>query len=151
MRRELIVNALMIVVGAIFSIESLRLGIGGIHRPGPGMLPLFTGIALGLVATFSLIKYLVMTKGNNGQDDKFFGHAIYNVIIISISLVAYVLLLPWLGYLTATVMLLVFLFKAGGFRKWGWILLSSLATSSVTYLVFSYWLHLRFPQGIFGF
>jgi putative tricarboxylic transport membrane protein len=149
-RKEWTINAAMFVIGVVFLIESLRLGLGSVRRPGPGLLPLYTGVALGLVASFSLIRCFLAAKGEKDKE-KFFGQSIGNVVIILIGLVAYVFLLPWLGYLISTFMLLMFLFRAGGFRKWGLILLSAFVTTSATYLVFSSWLNLRFPKGVFGF
>jgi putative tricarboxylic transport membrane protein len=149
-RKEWIINAAMFVIGVVFLVESLRLGLGSVRRPGPGLLPLYTGVALSLVSAFSLVRCFLAAKHGKGEE-KFFGQAIINVVIILIGLVAYVFLLPWLGYLLSTFMLLMFLFRAGGFRKWGLISLSALVTTSVTYLVFSSWLNLRFPKGFLGF
>ena len=149
-RKEWMINAAMFIIGVVFVIESLRLGLGSVHRPGQGLLPLYTGVALGLVSSFSLIRCFLADRGEKDKE-KFFGQSIGNVFIILIGLVVYVFLLPWLGYLISTFMLLVFLFRAGGFRKWGLILLSAFVTSSATYLVFSFWLSLRFPKGVFGF
>ncbi len=149
-RKEWIINAAMFVIGVVFLIESLRLGLGSIRRPGPGLLPLYTGVALSLVASFSLIRCFLAAKGEKDKE-KFFGQSVGNVVIILIGLVAYVFLLPWLGYLISTFMLLMFLFRAGGFRKWGLILLLAFVATSATHLVFSSWLNLRFPKGFFGF
>jgi putative tricarboxylic transport membrane protein len=147
-RREWTINLVMLLIGAVFIIESMRLGLGRIQRPGPGMLPLITGSGLSLVALYSLVLSLLVPKG---KEARFFGPSIGNVLVILVGLVAYVLLLPWLGYLTGTFMLLTLLFRAGGFRKWGTIVASALLTSAVTYLVFSTWLNLRFPKGVLGF
>jgi putative tricarboxylic transport membrane protein len=149
-RKEWVIYAAMFVIGVVFLIESLRLGLGSVRRPGPGLLPLYTGVALSLVASFSLIRCFLAAKGEKDKE-KFFGQSIGNVVIILIGLVVYVFLLPWLGYLISTFMLLMFLFRAGGFRKWTLILLSAFVTTSATYLVFSSWLNLRFPKGVLGF
>jgi hypothetical protein len=148
--KEWMINAAMFLIGVVFLIESLRLGLGSFRRPGPGLLPLYTGVALALVASFSLIRCLFAPRGEKDKE-KFFGQSIGNVVIILVGLVAYVFLLPWLGYIVSTFMLLMFLFRAGGFRKWGLILLLAFLATAATHLVFSSWLNLRFPKGIFGF
>ncbi len=148
-RKEWTINAAMFVIGAVFLIESLRLGLGSVRRPGPGLLPLYTGVALSLVSAISLIRCFLAAKQERDEEE-FFGRSILNVVIILAGLVAYVFLLPWLGYLLSTFMLLMFLFRAGGFRKWSLILLSASVTTSATYLVFSSWLNLRFPKGFWG-
>jgi hypothetical protein len=102
------------------------------------------------VASFSLVRAFLAPKGERDKE-KFFGPSIGNVVIILLGLVAYVFLLPWLGYIISTFMLLIFLFRAGGFRKWGLIVLLAFLATAATHLVFSSWLNLRFPKGIFGF
>ena len=149
-RKEWMINAAMFIIGVVFVIESLRLGLGSVRHPGPGLLPLYTGVALGLVASFSLVRAFLAPKGERDKE-KFFGPSIGNVVIILLGLVAYVFLLPWLGYIISTFMLLIFLFRAGGFRKWGLIVLLAFRATAATHLVFSSWLNLRFPKGIFGF
>ena len=149
-RREWTINVVMLLIGVAFVIQSMQLGIGRIQRPGPGLLPLITGGALSLVALFSLVRSL-LAPIEDKDCEKFFGERIGNVILILIGLVAYVFLMPWLGYFTGTLMLMAFLFKAGGFRRWSVVFLASVLTTSVTYLVFSYWLKLRFPGGVLGF
>jgi putative tricarboxylic transport membrane protein len=149
-RREWTIHLVMLLIGAVFMVESMRLGLGRIQRPGPGMLPMITGTGLSLVALYSLIKSLLATVPA-GDTQRFFGLHIGNVVLILFALVAYVLLFPWLGYLLGTFILLAFLFRASGFQHWRKILLWALLTTAVTYLVFSYWLKLRFPQGILGF
>jgi len=147
-RREWTINLVILLIGAVFIIESVRLGLGRIQRPGPGMLPLLAGGGLSLAALYALVRSLLAAKG---AKERFFGRNVVNVIIILIGLVVYVFVLPWLGYLTGTFMLLMFLFRAGGFRRWGTIVLYALVTTVVTHVVFSHWLNLRFPRGILGF
>jgi putative tricarboxylic transport membrane protein len=149
-RREWAIHLAILLIGAVFVVESMRLGIGRIQRPGPGMLPLIASSGLGLAALFSLVRSLRAPCGPMAAEG-FFGQNIGSVALILAGLVAYVLLLPWLGYLTGTLILMAFLFRAGGFRHWGGVLFSALLTTVVTYFIFSTWLSLRFPRGILGF
>jgi len=151
-KKEWGLNLGMLLIGVLFVIESLRLGLGSIHRPGSGFLPFYTGLGLCLVAFFSLIKnFLTARKGNGKDQEKFFARSVLKVVAIVVALIVYVLIVPWLGYLLSTFMLLLFLFKAGGFRKWALIAVAAFLTISISYLLFSYWLGLRFPKGFLGF
>jgi len=147
-----VLNLAMFLIGLIFVIESLRLGLGGVHRPGSGFLPFYTGAGLSLVAAFSLFKNFLATKRekDRNREKKFFGPSVINVVTIVVVLVAYVLILPWLGYLLSTFMLLIFLFRAGGFRKWALTLAAAFLTTSISYLLFGHWLGIRFPKGFVG-
>lgn len=147
-RREWTIHLVILLVGALFIVESLRLGLGRIQKPGPGMLPLMAGSGLTLASLYALVRSLLAAKEAAGR---FFGTHIVNVLVILVGLTAYVLLFPWLGYLAGTFILMAFLFKAGGFRHWGMVVLCALLTTAATYIVFSTWLKLRFPEGILGF
>lgn len=150
--KEWVIYAAMLFIGVVFAIESLRLGLGSTHRPRSGFLPFFTCSLLSFITFFSLIKYFLKARGEKGKDRKeHFGGNVFNLVIILVGLVIYVLVLPLLGYLLSTFVLLIFLFKAGGIRKWTFILLYAFLTTSITYLVFSSWLNLRFPKGSLGF
>lgn len=142
----------MLIIGIVFVIESLFLGLGSLHRPGAGLLPFFTGTCLFLILFFSLaVTFLTARKKKIINNRKLVGHSIFKVITIIVALAVYVLLLPWLGYLMSTFLLLTFLFRAGGFQRWLLILVVAFLTVSLSYLLFSSWLNIRFPKGFLGF
>jgi putative tricarboxylic transport membrane protein len=151
-KKERVIHFAMLFVGIVLIIESLRLGIGGVHRPGPGFLPILTGAGLSFAAFFSLIKnFLAAKREKDGNREELFGRSVLNVVVISIALVVYVLVFQWLGYLLSTFVLLIFLFKAGGFRRWVLVLAAAFLTISISYLLFGFWLNIRFPKGFLGF
>ena len=142
----------LLLTGAVFTFESLKLGLGNIHRPGPGFLPFYVGILLSLVVLFSMIGNLFVPKGKKGRDgEKSSDGSILGVVTVVFALLAYVVILAWVGYLISTFLLLIFLFRAGGFRKWAPILTVAFVTLSASYLFFSSWLNIRFPKGFLGF
>lgn len=151
-KKEWVIDFVILFVGIILIIESLRLGVGSIHRPAPGFLPILTGIGLSVVAFFSLIKnFLAAKRDKDGNREKLFGRSVLNVVAISIALFVYVLVFPWVGYLLSTFLLLIFLFKVGGFRRWAFVLAAAILTVSIIYLFFGSWLKIRFPKGFLGF
>jgi len=150
--RESVVYIAVFFIGLVFSIESLRLGLGSARHPGSGFLPFFIGVALSIIALYSLLKNFLTAKGERGRDmEKFFGGFAVNVGKIVAALTLYVLMLLWFGYILSTIILFIMLFRVGGFRRWAFILLYSFLTTSISYLVFSSWLKLRFPKGFLGF
>lgn len=150
--RESVIYIAIFSVGVVFLIESLRLGLGSGRHPGSGFLPFFTGVALSIIALYSLLKsFWVAKRDDNVGVEKFFGQFAFNVGKIVATMIVYVLMLPWLGYVLSTLILFITLFKVGGYRRWALILLYSFLTTSISYLVFSSWLNLRFPKGFLGF
>lgn len=139
------------IIGIVFVIGSLQLGLGTVQHPGKGFLPFYTGAALTFVSFFCLIKYFLKARGENDKSqEKHVGQSASNVIIIVVALFIYVLVLQWLGYLLSTFLLLTVLFAVAGFRKWVFIVIYAFITTSLSYLIFSYSLNLRFPKGILG-
>jgi uncharacterized BrkB/YihY/UPF0761 family membrane protein len=151
-KHEWILNLVLFIFGTVIALESFRLGLGGLHRPGVGFLPFYTGALLALVAFFSLVKNLRITLGRKWDgNERFFGRAVFNLGGILIAVIVYVIIFPLFGYLLSTFLLLVALFRAAGIRKWGHNLLTTFLTVAITYLVFFSWLHIQFPKGILGF
>lgn len=151
-KKEWILYLVMFLIGVVVIIESLHLGLGNAHRPGVGFLPFFTGVGLSSVALLSLTKNFLTAKRENGSErEKFLGPSMLNVVKIVVALAVYVLILPWLGYLLSTFLLFIFLFKVGGFHRWVFILVASFLTVSLSYLLFSSLLNMRFPKGFLGF
>jgi Na+/H+ antiporter NhaD/arsenite permease-like protein len=90
-RREWIFDLVMLLVGVVLTIESLRLGLGTLHHPGPGFLPILTGTVLSFVALLCLFKNLLAAREENDTDgEKFFSRPLINVLKISIALIVYV-------------------------------------------------------------
>jgi len=140
-----------LVISIFVCVESIKSGVGTFRFPGPGFLPFWSGVALGtfaiiLVAT-DLLKEKVGRKSKNLSEGKKWS----NVILVLVSLFAYALLLPRLGYLITTFGLMVFLFSLIGKPRL-WIQgVSALITVLATYIIFYVWLDVRLPKGILGF
>jgi hypothetical protein len=151
-KRERLIYVPMLFIGVLFVTESLQLGLGSLHRPGKGFLPFFASAGLTLVSLICFVRTTLATraaagklKGRTGQG------SVFKVILIVAALFIYVFILPWLGYLVDTFLLLLFLFAAAGFRRKVTILTYAFASTFLSYVIFSSWLNLRFPKGFLGF
>lgn len=134
---------------AVFT-ESVRLGLGTLRNPGRGFL---TFGASGLLGILSIALFL---QASVRKEEKLEGSPLSHIMwqrILSVlaALGLYSVLMPTLGYLTSTFLLMTFLFWSLERRWTGWILLSSFLSTLLTYLVFSKWLNCQFPEGLFGF
>jgi len=129
-------------------VTSYKLGLGGFRKPGPGFLPFLLGFLLFFVSSYALIRYMIKRKigveaVKKVQEGKSFG----KLSLVLMSLFAYALFLETLGYLIATCLILILLFRSMGSRKWTFVLASSVIISLVTYFGFSFF-GIKFPMGI---
>jgi hypothetical protein len=131
-------------------IGAYRLELGDFRDPGAGLMPFLIGALLFLMALpivlksiFQLMKKKISEKTEPGKI------ALTKIACVAVSLFAYCFFLQKLGYLTATTLLLLFLFKTASSGKWRYVIIASVLTSVVSYLGFTF-LGLRFPRGILG-
>jgi len=135
--------SLFICAGAV----GLRLGTPS--DPGPGFLPFGTGALLGLLSLALLLKVSFTPFGKETAENLWKGLKWQRSISVALAILFYALLLPHLGYLVATFLLMAILFSLYDRRRWGVVVLSSILVIAVTYLVFHVWLKVQFPVGFF--
>jgi putative tricarboxylic transport membrane protein len=144
-----IVNIFWLVLSTAVCAESWRLHVGGVHAPGPGFLPFYTAILLGLLALISLLQTL---KESKGPASEIWGGIQFGKLAILLgTLFLYVFLLDRLGFLLGTFLLLLVLFRIIEPYGWKTVLVSSLLTIAGTYFFFVILLESRLPRGFFGF
>jgi putative tricarboxylic transport membrane protein len=126
---------------------SYQLGLGGLHNPGPGLMPFLLGCVLCLVSFYLLVVFLRRKEGGDGTT-KGKGERVNTgkLCLVLACLLAYSLLLERLGFLITTLFILIILFRSMN-KRWTSVLVASLLTVFVSYFVFTY-LGIRFPKGI---
>lgn len=126
--------------------ESLRLGLGDMHSPGPGFISFWSGLILGLMAT-GLVIGSFLKRGSSGE--RFVNWP--SVVLVVLSLFGFLLILDTLGFILSTFLFISFLLKLVEQRKW----LFSFGVASITafcgYFIFEVLLKAQLPQGIFNF
>ena len=132
--------------------ESWRLGLGGVSEPESGFMPFVLGLGIIALSVILWVESFISRKRMHAQKTSAWADVHWRRIIwVSLLLLGYALLLPKLGYLLATFLLLVFLLKSGEPMKWPVCLLIGLLTSGLTYWVFGVWLSVPFPRGFLSF
>lgn len=131
--------------------ESLRLGIGTLHKPNIGF---FAFCAAGMLSVLSLVLFLqTFFKKNKAHTRPLFSGMLWRKALIAvIALIVYSMLMPRAGYLISTFCLMTLLFwvlEPGGMRWFLWSLIASLLTTGISYYIFSVLLNCQFPAGIF--
>ena len=130
---------------------SLRLGIGEVENPGPGFLPLLASIIL---FSLSVLVFVLDIKGhekNEKSEGKIFRNRFPKPMAFVTALVVYTSLLGQLGYLITTFMLMVVMFSLTSPKKTFQNILVSAMLVILSYLIFSRWLRVQLPVGLFSF
>lgn len=144
-----------LALGIALCIGSIELGLGKIRQPGAGFLPFLSGVSLaimGLILTLSnLSKESVQQAAGEAEEIRENGYwKSYGLPLLSLlSLLGYIVVLNFLGFLLTTFLWLFFLFKLGDPKRWLMPLVSAIGTVIISYLVFGVWLQLQLPRGIF--
>ena len=135
--------------GIMVSIESRRMGLGTLHRPGPGFLFFYVGIFASIMALIILIRAWAAKKET--REKIFGGQNIWKAVYVLIAIFLYALLMEPLGFIPVT--LLLFLFILGIVEKKRWVLaiLTSVAVTVGAYLIFETALQSQLPKGILAF
>jgi hypothetical protein len=115
-------------------------------------MPVLCGLLLGLLALVDLFSG-IMTQWKAEEADREIWSGINwgKVILTIIVLCLYVALFSTLGFVIATVLLLLFLFRVMEPKPWWFIVIASLATTGLFYLGFKIGLESQLPRGFLGF
>jgi hypothetical protein len=139
-----------LLVSILVFAESLRIGIGTVQNPGMGFM---TFGASGILGILSLVLFLQASVRKEDLRHKplFAGTLWRRILFVLLVLTVYARVMPVLGYLISTFVLMTLLFGILEKKRIGFVLLYALAATLLTHLVFSKWLNCQFPQGLFGF
>ena len=134
---------------ALFSlyicIESVRLGLGTYHRPGPGFVSFLAGIILG-VLSLALISLVLFRRTEKAPA----WHNQGRILMVFLAMLGFTLLVEWLGFILTAFLLIGFLLKVVEQRGWGFSLGVALVVAGASHVVFNLWLRAQLPAGILG-
>lgn len=150
MKRYQIGSAVFLLLfGAIICWEARKLDMGRIVKPGPGFFPFWLGIALVIVslALFIHLRRRSIEKTAEGLWQGLRWEKIFGTLGV---LLLYAFSLEWLGYIIATILLMLFLFRAIEPQRWPVAIFGSIVTSLITYALFKLWLQVQLPMGLWG-
>ncbi len=141
-----------ILIGAGVAIHACRLGLGSLHQPGPGFIFFVAAVLLILTGSIDLAMAFLknLKEGKEGRRIQL-GPRWKRVLFLLIVLCFYVYAFNILGFLVATFLLMVFLFKGIEPTKWWITVVGSITTILISYGVFQLWLKVPFPRGFLEF
>jgi putative tricarboxylic transport membrane protein len=150
--RNLISGVFFLGIGIIISIYAFTYGIGGSVSPGPGFLPLLTGICLVLLSLILLLSTLKDNTTLKEKTEKFFPEkeSFKKISLSILGLILYTVALEYFGYVLTTLLFMIFMLKCIESRNRITVLLWSSLTAISFYLLFEMLLKSQLPKGILG-
>lgn len=147
---QMILTLFWIGLGLFVIVLSYRMGLGGLHTPGPGLMPFLIGV-LFILTSFYLLGTSLLKKAETDEtpcEEK--GKTNYRKIgLVLGSLFLFAFLLETLGYLIVTSLFFILLFRSVG-NRWRTVLVASALAVFITYFGFTFF-GVKFPPGILKF
>jgi putative tricarboxylic transport membrane protein len=146
--RELGAAVVLLAAALAGLVEAWRLPLGRVVAPGPGFFP-FT-LAAGLTVTAVLLLVRARRRPAPAPPPATPGGRARLVTVV-VALFAYTALLGWLGFVLATFLLMLALFRAAEPHRWPVTLLAAASAAVLGHVLFKTWLGVRLPPGPWGF
>lgn len=149
MKKYDIYGAILWAGMAIFIIATApKIGLGIPRSPGPGLFPLMVGYILLFFSTLMII--IAIHNKKDSQDFNIWPHFRGTVFFNFSILIAYTFLLEHIGFIISSLLLLIYLFRISGKRKWWFSIGFAFLIVSTAYYFFGILLSAQFPKGFFG-
>ena len=127
---------------------SLGFPLGNVTKPGPGFFPVGVGVFLCLAAAALMISPRRGVPAGAGVAS-LSRDARARVFATILGLVAFCLLLPWLGYPVCAFLFIALLLRRLGGARWPGVVTTAVVGALVSYYVFAVLLGVPFPAGPF--
>ncbi len=149
-RTDRVTGATLIVLALAFSAAALKNhNYWGPNGPGPAFLPFWLGLVMaGLGALLLVSAWRARDPGEPWLPQ---GEGLRRLALVLGASIAFVALLKWLGMVLCTVFFIATLMRRLGPHPWPITLAVALAMAGFNFLVFTFWLRVPFPVGVFGF
>ncbi len=151
MNHEIFSAIIFIIFAAVMTFESIKLGLGTIHDPGPGFLPIFSTLVIGMLSSIHLVSQVRKNKTHKKLEFKLGTHWAKAFYSIALSFLYVLFLWDKLGYIIGSTLWLVIIFRIGGVRSWKKNLIFTGITVMTSYLMLEKVAMCSLPKGIFGF
>ena len=132
-------------------IQSYHLGLGTLHKPGPGFLFFWVNIVLVIMSLIVLIRAWVGKKEEKPQPAIFVGQNVSKIVSVLISLFLYAILMELVGFILITLLFFIFILKIIEKKGWFYTAFVSIVVTVISYLIFETWLQSQLPKGLLAF
>lgn len=146
-RRDVVSSLFWMGIGVGVCAQGYELEIGTARDPGSGFVIFWVGavmIGLALIVLLGALR----EKGAAGLWTLWAEVRWKKLVSVVAALCLYAYAFNGLGFIIATILLLIFLFKAIEPQRWSVALLGAVVCALTAYLVFQVWLGSQLPRGI---
>lgn len=144
---SLIISIFFLIVGCFFSINSVPLikpNSSNINLE-PGVFPMFLGILLIIISLFMIVSSVLQIingkrkgiKSDNNNEAEVSSYAIKDIIVVTISIIIFIVIWQLINFFVGLVILIFVLFKLFGIFKLKSYIIFAISLSLVIYVVFS--------------
>jgi putative tricarboxylic transport membrane protein len=140
-----------LVFSVFIGVQSYRLGLGTLHKPGPGFLFFYTSIVLAIMSLIVLVRAWSGKKTGEPGTPIFGTQNIGKIILVLISLFLYATFMEKVGFIPVTLLLFIFLLGIIEKKKWFFTIFVGVAVTVISYLIFEIWLRSQLPKGFLEF
>lgn len=150
MKRDQISGSFWLILGIAICIGSVKLHLGTFSKPRTGFMPFLAGASMGLLGLILVVSSIIEGKNEEIKENKIWVKVnIKNILFTLLALICYGMFFNLLGFILATFLFFLLLFKLTEPRKWVMPLILSGVVTILSYLLFAVWLKCQFPIGIF--
>jgi putative tricarboxylic transport membrane protein len=144
---DFISGMVFIALGVIFCAGGLKYNLTHLGGPGAGFFPFLFGFVLIGLSVALLVSSL--TKFKKSFEIFFPQETSLRKILLAVgSLLGYIFLLPYTGFLLITFLFIVFMFRAIEPANWTSTLVAAFLTTAISFLIFEIWLGVQLPRGL---
>ncbi len=130
----------------------LKLGFGSFSQPQAGFMPFLTGMVLGLLALGDLVSGLTRFLFTDTATPEIWAHIHWGKLLMTVAvLFLYTAFFTTVGFLIATIFLLLYLYRVMEPKPWKFVIFASLVTTFLFYMGFKIGLESQLPRGPLGF
>ena len=149
-KAEIFIAFLLIAIGVITVVDSVRLGFGwGMSGPESGFFPFYLGV--GTILCSLLILFKVFTKHKAGTEKRLMPQgALTPILWVLIPATAMIVISEFVGLHIAAALYLAFYMRAVGRIGWVTTILVSLLVPMSLYIAFDKLFLVPLPQGLWG-
>jgi len=146
MSRDRVSGLAWLAVALFAAAQGLSLGLGSLHRPGPGFFPFWGGVVLGLLSVLLVVR----SPTHEAPGAARLRPDSARPVVAAGAVLGYLLLLEVLGFAPTTFLFLLLLFRLQR-RSWMFSAASAAAGAVGSYVLFQLWLKSQLPTGPLGF
>jgi hypothetical protein len=146
---ELFASAFLVALAAAASVGAYRVGLGDLHTPGPGFMPLATAFVLGLMALGQLLGVALATREHTMAEGPFATSRWTSLVVVLGTVLGFGFVLERVGLSVTVFLMLLVLFGVVARKRW-WVTLLSSALTALIVRVAARALGMQFPEGPFG-